>query len=96
MRRETAAKDRLEAGHAFEAHHADLHAAAALVGADDGNEAALDEVDMADRLARRVEDAADIELHRFEGRTHQAGIFTRQLPEQLVGTADAKGSWTGQ
>ena len=96
MRRDAAAKDRLQAGHALEAHHADLHAAAALVGADDGNEAALDEIDMADRLSRRVEDAADLELHRFEGRTHQPGIFSRQLLEQVVGAADAKGIWTGQ
>ena len=62
-----------------------------FVGADDGNEAALDEVDMADRLARCVKDAADLELHRVRGQD----AASRHLQPTTAGAGGWHIGWEG-
>jgi len=73
-----------EPGHALVANHADLDAMIGLRRADDGNQAAFDEIDMADRIAGCLQNLARIELDAFEEGCQQIAVGVREHRQEAV------------
>jgi hypothetical protein len=60
--------------HPFTTDHADLDPVALRRRADDGDKSVFNEIDMADHLARRLQDLADIEFDRFNVRCEAVAV----------------------
>jgi hypothetical protein len=88
VRRPVAAHDDRQAAHPFAPDKPDLDAAAGPVR-DHGREAALDEVNMLDRLVAVLQLLSNGKVHGFQVRLQQADFVRRQAREKTIGTGGA-------
>ena len=65
-------------GHAFLADHTDFDAMARLRNADQGNRAAIDEIDMRDQITRPFKDLGHIETDRSKMGPEQIKVDVRE------------------
>ena len=74
-------------GHAFIADHADFDAMFGLCPADDGDQAAFDEIDMRNQIAGLFQDLVHIETDDFKMGSQQIKVGARERRQKAIARA---------